>query len=56
MTIFSSYEQDYLQCARAINAHINENTDAGAAIDEAESLLRGMDIEVLCIGSLFLSC
>ena len=46
MTIFSSYEDDYLACARNINAHINEGSDAASALEEAENLLRGMEIEV----------
>jgi hypothetical protein len=69
MTIFASYEDDYLKCARSINAKINELwsakasssngggsvtsaasisavNDATRVFEQAESFLRGMDIEV----------
>jgi hypothetical protein len=69
MTIFASYEDDYLKCARSINTKINElwsakasssngggNVTSAASItavndatrvfEQAESFLRGMDIEV----------
>eukprot|EP00953_Heterococcus_sp_UTEX-ZZ885_P006416 3927-Heterococcus_DN1.PRE.2 len=69
MTIFASYEDDYLKCARSINTKINELwsakasssngggsvtsaasitavNDATRVFEQAESFLRGMDIEI----------
>mmetsp|Transcript_17137 Transcript_17137/g.25365 ORF Transcript_17137/g.25365 Transcript_17137/m.25365 type:complete len:202 (-) Transcript_17137:41-646(-) len=59
MTIFSSYEEDYLRCAREINSHINSMQKNGQSNDamlifkaasmtfkRAEGSIRGMEIEV----------